>query len=257
MRSIAIVSGKGGVGKTTAAINIAHVMSKHDGRTVLVDADLSTPNVHIYLGWPVLRKNLISALHNQHSLSEAIYKHESGLRVLPSISSVSDINRLKHEKLRAVVNSLQEDNAVILLDCASGVGKEAVSAMEACDEILVVVNPHLPSVIDAQKTIQVGHELGKLILGVVINQVTPSKNELSVREVERLLDLPVIGVIPFDEAISKANKMKHPLTHIFPRSKAGKEYILLSEMLLGRKYMRSILQKKTMKDYILEKLGFA
>ena len=97
-RYICVVSGKGGVGKTTSAISLAHVMSKHR-KTLLVDANLSTPNVNIHLGAPILRKSLMNALKDEISLKEAIYTHKSGLRILPTVSTVHDLKRLKFDKI--------------------------------------------------------------------------------------------------------------------------------------------------------------
>jgi septum site-determining protein MinD len=257
LRTIAVVGAKGGSGKTTTSISIAHAMSRHKPRTILIDGDLSTPNVHLYLGWPVLKKNLVSALNSAHPLKDAIYKHPSGLRVLPSVSSLSEIRMIKHEKLRQAINDLQGETDVILLDSASGLGREALGAIDACDEVLIVTNPELASVVDTQKTVQAAHELGKMILGVVLNKAKGDKHELSIREVERLLGLPVIAVVPFDDAVRKAFGLKSPVTYSHPRSKAGSKYIMLSEMLLGKKYMSSVLKKKTLKDYTLEKLGLS
>jgi cell division ATPase MinD len=256
LRSIAVVSGKGGVGKTVTSINLAHAMSMHNRRTLLVDGNLSTPNVHVYLGWPILKKTLINVLKNEAQYKDAIYMHPSGLRILPAISSLAEVKNLKHERLVEVVQDLEGDADLVLLDSAAGVGREALGAMQACDEILVVTNPELGAVLDAQKTIQLAHELGKTILGVVLNKVRSDRYELSVADVEKLLDLPVIGIIPFDNAIRQSIKDKHPATHSRPGSRASRQFEDLAGMLLGRHYIGSQARKKTMRDYILEKLGF-
>ncbi|MBW2990145.1 cell division ATPase MinD [Candidatus Woesearchaeota archaeon] len=254
-RYICIVSGKGGVGKTTSAISLAHAMGKHK-KTLLVDANLTTPNVNIHLGAPVLRKTLMSVLRDEASLKQAIYTHESGLRLVPTISNVHDLKRLKFEKLKNTIRDLEGEADIILLDSGAGLSREAISAIEASDEVLIIINPELSSVLDAQKTIQVAQELGKTILGVVVNKVKEDKHELKVNEVEKLLNIPVIGAIPYDKSVRKAQKKKYPVTHSHPKSKASKEYERVAGLLLGEKYFSSINKKsRSMQDYVLKEMG--
>lgn len=255
-RYICIISGKGGAGKTTSAVSLGHVMSRYKD-TLLVDANLSTPNVNIHLGAPILRKTLMQILKNQASLYEAIYTHESGLRILPTISTMHDLKRLKYDKLKDVLKDLEGRADIILLDSGAGLTREAISAIEASNEVLIITNPELSSVLDAQKTIQVAQELGKTILGVVVNKVRGEKHELKVNEVEKLLDLPVIGVIPYDKNVKKAQKLKHPVTHSHPKSKASKGFEEVAGLLLGEKYFKSINKKSNaMQKYMLKELGF-
>jgi septum site-determining protein MinD len=257
LRTIAIVSGKGGVGKTTSAISLAHAMHLYTGKTLLVDANISTPNVHLYLGWPVLKKNFMSVLKEEASHGEAIYRHESGLRVLPTISTPADIRKMKKDRLAAVIKELDGSADVVLLDSAAGLGQETVEAINASDEVLVVTNPEIGAVVDAQKVIQLSHELGRTVLGVLLNKAGQDKYELSVSSVEKMLDSPVLGVIPFDRAVREAYAQKHPVTHSHPRSRAAQQYEEVAAMLLGRKYMQSILKRTSLKTKVLKKLGFA
>jgi MinD-like ATPase involved in chromosome partitioning or flagellar assembly len=231
-------------------------MSKHHKRTLLIDGNLSTPNVHVYLGWPILKKTLHDALRSQAKYKEVIYTHDSGMRILPTITTLHEVKNLKHERLVEVIQDLEGESDLILLDSSSGVGREALCAMQACDEVLIVTNPELGAVLDAQKTIQLAHELGKTILGVVLNKARKDKYELNTEEVEKLLDLPVIGVVPFDNAIRKSITKKQPVTHSYPKSRAAMEYEELASMLLGRKYLSRVSKNNTIKEYILRGLGF-
>ena len=254
-RYICIISGKGGTGKTTSAISLAHLMGKK-ARTLLVDANLSTPNVNIHLGAPILKKTLMNVLKDEASLNQAIYIHGSGLRILPTVSSVHDLKRLKLEKLKKVLNDLRREADIIVIDSAASLNRESISAIEASNEILIITNPELSAVLDAQKAIQVAQELGKTILGVVVNKVRGEKHELKTKDIEKLLDLPVIGVIPYDKNIAKAQVLKHPVTHSHPKSKASKEYERIASLLLGKRYFESTNKKsKTMEDYVLREVG--
>ncbi len=254
-RYICVASGKGGVGRTTTAINLAHLMGKNK-KTLLIDANLTTPNVHIHLGSPILAHTLMNVLKDEASVYQAIYTHESGLRILPTISTIHDLKKLKFNRLKEVIRSLDGEADIIVMDSAAGLGKEAITAMEAADDILIITNPELSSVLDTQKTIQVAHELGKTILGVVVNKQGEHRHELKVNQMEKLLDLPVIGIIPYDNDVRKALALNHPVTHSHPKAKASRSYEELAGLLLGKKYYESINKKsRTMYDYVLEKLG--
>ncbi|MBN2052275.1 cell division ATPase MinD [Candidatus Woesearchaeota archaeon] len=254
-RYICIASSKGGVGKTTTAINLAHTIGKHK-KTLLVDANLTTPNVNVHLGSPILKKTLAQVLKDEASIYQAIYTHESGLRVLPTITSLQDLKKLKYERLRGVIRSLEGEADIILMDSAAGLGRETISTIEAANEILIITNPELSSVLDTQKTIQVAHELGKTILGVVVNKAGEHRHELKVNEIEKLLDLPVIGIIPYDKNVKEALKLSHPVTHSHPRTKASRSYEELAGLLLGKKYFDSVNKKsRLMHDYVLERIG--
>ena len=256
-RYICVISGKGGVGKTTSAINLAHAMGKHR-KTLLVDANLSTPNVHFHLGSPLLRKTLMHALKGEASIKEVIYSHESGLRVLPSITTAQDLKSMKYSKVKQTLRALEEEADIIMLDTSGGITRDSMIVMEACDEVLVITNPELSAVLDAQKALQLAHELGKTILGVVVNKYKEHKQELKLSEVERLLNLPVIGIIPYDNQVKHALRLKHPVTYSHPRSKASKSYEELAGLLLGQAYFESISKKSNrMYDYVLRRLGFA
>jgi len=255
-RYICIIGGKGGVGKTTSAISLAHAMSRHR-KTLLVDANLTTPNVNVHLGAPILRKTLMQVLKGEASIQEAIYSHESGLRILPTISTVRDLKTMKYDKIKATLRELEDEAEIIILDTSAGLNKETIIVMEASDEMLVITNPELSAVLDAQKALQLAHELGKTILGVVINKQGEHRHELKVDEVEKLLDLPVIGIIPYDTAVREALNLKHPVTHTHPKSKASRSYEELAGLLLGKSYFESINKKSsTLRDYVLKGLGF-
>lgn len=254
-RYICIVSGKGGVGKTTSAINLAHIMGKRR-KTLLIDANLTTPNAHIQLGAPILRRTLMHVLNKESSLQQAIYTHESGLRILPTISSTYDLKSLKYEKLKDLLKDLSGEADIIIMDAAAGLGKEAITAIEVCDEVLIITNPELSAVLDAQKTIQVAQEIGKTIIGVVVNKVIGDKHELRIDQIEKLLDIPVIGVIPHDPYVRKALHHKQPVSYKYPRSKASKSYEELAGMLLGEKYFAAENKKsKSLYRYALKMLG--
>ena len=96
---IVITSGKGGVGKTTTAINLGAAMNYFGKDILVIDGNLSTPNVGIHLGSPEVPINLNHILKNKADVFEGVYEHESGLKLIPSSLSVKELSRIKPEKI--------------------------------------------------------------------------------------------------------------------------------------------------------------
>ena len=96
---IVITSGKGGVGKTTTAINLGAAMNHFGSEVLIIDGNLSTPNVGIHLGAPEVPVNLNHVLQKKAKAFEAIYEHDSGLKIMPSSLSISELSKIKLDKL--------------------------------------------------------------------------------------------------------------------------------------------------------------
>jgi len=97
---ITITSGKGGVGKTTTAINLGAALNSFGKDVVILDANLTTPNVGLHLGAPIVPVSLNHVLLGKADLEDAIYEHESGTKIIPSSLSVKELKRLNHRKLK-------------------------------------------------------------------------------------------------------------------------------------------------------------
>src|SRR3989344_5064130 len=104
---ILITSGKGGVGKTTAAVNLATAMHDFDEDVTLVDVNLTTPNVGLHLGAPVVPVTLNHVLSGRAELVDAIYEHSSGTKVIPSSLSIKELKNLNEIDLIPVAKDLK------------------------------------------------------------------------------------------------------------------------------------------------------
>lgn len=235
-RIVAVSSGKGGVGKTTITANLGAALTEFGQRALVVDANLTTPNLGFHLGVPLYPHTLHDVLRGEAHVEDTIYMHPSGLKVIPASISINDLKNTKPKKLSKVVLDLVGDHDIILLDAAAGLGKESLASLEAADELLVVTNPQLPSVTDALKTIKLAEEMGTQILGVVLNRVESKASELSVDEVESLLGYPIISVIPEDKKVHSSLAAKTPVVSYSSNSRASIELKKLAAQLAGVDY---------------------
>lgn len=233
---ITITSGKGGVGKTTTAINLGAALNSFGKDVIIVDANLTTPNVGLHLGAPMVPVSLNHVLLGKAKIIDAIYEHESGTKIIPSSLSVKELRRLDHSKLKEVSKKLRKTADYIILDSAAGLGEEALAAMESADELIIVTNPEIPAVTDALKTAKVIEELGKEVKGIIVSRVRGNKTEMPIVNIKDMLELPILGVIPEDKNMQSALVMKDALIHTHPKSKAARAYRKLAAKLIGIPY---------------------
>ena len=229
---ITIASGKGGVGKTTSAINIGAALNYFGKEVVIVDANLTTPNVGLHLGAPIVPVNLNHVLNGKAKVIDAVYEHESGTKVIPSSLSIKDLRNLNSKGLKEVGRRLKKMADFVILDAAAGLGEEAIAAFDAADEIILVTNPEIPAVTDALKASKLAEQMGKRVEGVIITRVNGRRSQMPIANIQDMLELPILGIIPEDDNISKAIVMKDALVHTHPKSKASRAYRKLAAKLI-------------------------
>ncbi len=236
MKIITITSGKGGVGKTTTAINLGAALNSLGKDVIVVDANLTTPNIGLHLGAPIVPINLNHVMQGKAKVSDAIYEHESGTKIIPSSLSVKELRKLNHEKLKDVSRKLKGMADFVIFDSAAGLGDEATSSIEAADELIVVTNPEITAVTDALKTVKLANELGKSVKGIIVTRVRGDKNEMAVSNIKEMLDLPVLGVVPEDRNILASLRRKDAIIHTYPYSKSSLAYKKIASKIAGINY---------------------
>src|SRR3989338_3074595 len=107
-RIIVVASGKGGAGKTTFVCNLSAALAKLGKHVVAVDANLTTPNLGVHLGVPLYPITLQDVLSGEAKLKEAIYKHKSGVSVLPADMSITRLSKTTSSELVNVLYKLAD-----------------------------------------------------------------------------------------------------------------------------------------------------
>jgi len=252
---IVISSSKGGVGKTTSAINLGTALTSFGREVIVVDANLHTPNVSLYLGAPNVPVTLNDVLSKNKKINEALYLHSHGLRIIPASQAIRDSGQIDYEKFERMIKSLAGMAEFVIIDSPPGLGEHVINILKLGDEVLVVSTPELPSVSDALRTIRIAQKHGVKVSGIILTRVYDDELELSKEDVEAMLETPVVGIIPEDETMREAVQMKNPVTYTHPHAPASQGYKNLASQLLGEKYVESVEKNDTLFDYMMKKLG--
>jgi len=235
-RVIVITSGKGGVGKTTTAINLAAAMNFFGEDVLIIDGNLSTPNIGVHLNSPEVPVCLNHVLSKKAEPFEAVYEHESGIKVVPSSLSIKELKKIKPERLKDFKKDFKKLSKYVIVDSAAGLGNEATAIIDMADELILVTNPELPAITDALKTVRLAEQMKKSVLGVIVTRVRKDDSELSPETVKEMLESSILGMIPEDICVKKAINTKEAVVHAHPKSKASRAYKEIAAKLLGVEY---------------------
>ena len=235
-RLIVITSGKGGVGKTTLTSNLAAALTDFGQKVIVMDGNLTTPNLGLHLGLHLPKKTLHNVLKGETRLKDAIYPHAYGFGVIPASLGLNDLKGVDVTRLPEITFSLLGRSDYVIIDSSAGLGREALSALSSGDETIIITNPNLPAVTDALKMIKLAEESNINVLGVVVNRVKGEEYEMTREQINELLGVPVIAEIPEDNNIPKSIAQKQPIVGYSPDSPASIEIKKIAANLSGRKY---------------------
>ncbi|MFC1710775.1 cell division ATPase MinD [Nanoarchaeota archaeon] len=252
---IVITSGKGGVGKTVTTINLGAAINHFGKDALIVDGNLSTPNIGIHLNSPEVPVNLNHVLSGKADLFEAIYEHDSGMKIAPASLSIKELKKMKPEKMKRQKKNFKKISDYVLIDTAAGLGDEAVEVIKVADEIIIVTNPEMPAITDALKTIKVAQQLKKPIRGVIITRVRRNKIEMQPDTVKDMLEIPILGMIPEHICVQESLNLKDAVVHTHPKSKPARAYKEIAAKIVGAKY-DSKKDRERVLEKLFKKLGF-
>jgi len=236
-RFIGIVSGKGGVGKTTVVTNLGTALAtRFQKNTTVIDCNVTASHLSMHFGAYVLPFTLNNVLKDEASIEQAMYRHSTGVKVVPASLNLSDLVGIDISLLNDKIKNMFSNDDFVLLDTAPGFGKEAVSATKACQEALIVTTPDIPSITDVVRGKGVLEELEIKSLGIIVNKSTGEKFELTNREIMQLTDLPILARIPYEKRILESLAIKTPLIFYDEKSKASAEFFKLASTLIEEFY---------------------
>lgn len=233
---VVVTSGKGGVGKTTSCASIGTALAMQGHRTVLIDFDVGLRNLDLVMGCERrVVYDLINVTTGEAKLSQALIKDKrlDGLFMLPA-SQTRDKDALTYEGVGEVIEALKNEFDFIICDSPAGIERGAIMAMYYADEAIVVSNPEVSSVRDSDRIIGLldsktrKAENGESVRAhLLITRYDPERVEhsdmMSVQDIEEILAIPVIGVIPESPAVLRASNQGVPVVHDSD-SDAGQAY---------------------------------
>jgi MinD-like ATPase involved in chromosome partitioning or flagellar assembly len=226
-----ISSGKGGVGKTFFSINLSRALSLLNFKTLLIDFNLSTPNVSINLGLGNENNNIHKFLRGEVDINDCIKEYKENFYIIPGSLDIKDLIYISTEKLHNGIMKIYDDFDYIIIDSAAGIGKEAVEALKASEEAIVITNVEKSSLIDAYRVTKVLDSLDIKTFGIVLNKVRRRVNYV---RIERFFKKQIIGIIHYDENVQISMDSGIPLIDYDINSIASKDIIEIAEKMTGK-----------------------
>jgi MinD-like ATPase involved in chromosome partitioning or flagellar assembly len=226
-----ISSGKGGVGKTFFSINLSRALSLLNFKTLLIDFNLSTPNVSINLGLGNENNNIHKFLRGEIDIKDCIKEYKENFYIIPGSLDIKDLIYISTEKLHNGIMKIYDDFDYIIIDSAAGIGKEAVEALKASEEAIVITNVEKSSLIDAYRVTKVLDSLDIKTFGIVLNKVRRRVNYV---RIERFFKKQIIGIIHYDENVQISMDNGIPLIDYDINSIASKDIIEIAEKITGK-----------------------
>lgn len=257
---VVITSGKGGVGKTTSSAAISVALATMGYKTIVIDFDVGLRNLDLVMGCERrVVYDIINVIQRDALINQAIIRDKrcENLYILPA-SQTRDKDALSLEGISELIDNLRKEYDFILCDSPAGIEKGALMAMYYADEAIIVTNPEVSSVRDsdrilgilASKTERARKNRAPIKEHLLLSRYQPKRVDegemLSIDDVEKILSIPLLGVIPESEAILKASNLGIPVT--FDRETiAAQAYFDATMRLLGKDVpMRFTQAEKTM-----------
>lgn len=244
-RVITVTSGKGGVGKTSIAVNLGIQMQRMGKRVIILDADFGLANIEVMLGIRP-QYNLADLMFRGKTLSEIITKGPEDIGFISGGSGIQELARMTKEQVMYLTQKLVELDAmadVIIVDTGAGIADNVLEFVTACSEVLLVATPEPTSITDAYALLKAlnrraGFSRERTSIKMISNRVGSEAEGKNLYEkmsvvVDKFLNIQpeFLGIIPQDDSISKAVMVQKPITIAYPNSPAAKAMLSIATKL--------------------------
>lgn len=219
-RVISVISGKGGVGKTTMSVNIGTSLAQQGHEVLIIDGNFSGANVSQHMGLGFQEISLNDVLQGEAYITQAVTKHSEGVEVLPAniLDFQGNAENLKHSLVEFL-----GDKDFVLIDSAAGINDEVQASIEASDEVLLVSEPELPSLTNCLGAKKIAEHLDREVLGLVLNGLRGEKSEVSDDDVKDLMETEIIGRVPDHKHVREGIALREPVVSYRPDSRVSKK----------------------------------
>jgi len=235
---VTITSGKGGVGKTTATANLATAMAAVGHKVVCVDADIGLRNLDVILGLENrIVYDLVDVVEGRCRLRQAMIRDKRlpHLFLIPA-AQTRDKSSVSPSDMVRLCNELRLEHDWILIDSPAGVERGFRNAIAPADTVVVITNPEISAVRDADRIIGLIEAEEKGPASLVINRIKPEmvkrQEMLSAEDVVELLAVELVGLIPEDEEVITSTNRGIPVA-LNGKSKAGQAFRNIAQRLNG------------------------
>ncbi len=235
---IVITSGKGGVGKTTTSANIGTGLASNGAKVVMIDADIGLRNLDVVLGLENrIVYDIVDVVDKNCRLKQALIKDKKleNLFLLPA-AQTKDKDAISPQQMQELCNELKAEFDYIIIDCPAGIEQGFKNAIAGADRAIVVTNPEVSSVRDADRIIGLleANELNnpKLVLNRIRPDMVKRGDMMAIEDVTDILSIDVIGVVPDDESIVVSTNRGEPAV-LDNNSKAGEAFRNITRRIMG------------------------
>ena len=240
-QTIAVASGKGGVGKSNVAVNVALELAALGHRVTLLDADMALANADVLLGLTP-KYHLGHVLTGQRTLQEVQIEVTEGLRLIPGGSGVAELANLsldQQARLLTELRAIETDSDFMIIDTAAGIAGNVIGILKAVAEVIIVTTPDPTALVDAYATIKLMHQsCTDTPIRIVVNDVMEFGDADRVFKQLRTTtarflnrDIDYLGAIPHDPELIEAVREQRPVVQYAPDTPASRALRLIARHL--------------------------
>lgn len=235
---VTISSGKGGVGKTTAVANLAVALAADGAKVVCIDGDIGLRNLDVVMGLENrIVYDIVDVIEGRCRLRQAMIRDKRlpELHLIPA-AQTRDKSSVSPSDMVRLCNDLRKEADWILIDSPAGIERGFKNSIAAADRVIVVTNPEVSAVRDADRVIGILEAEEKGTPSLIINRLNPAlvkqHDMLSADDVLDLLAIKLIGIVPEDENVIVGTNRGNPVA-LDPKSRAGQAFRNIARRMRG------------------------